>query len=113
MRIKKTQGIFHHTVRDTRKMHLGCDSFSPRFHFSKCIIPFIFILITIAFLIIASSNSWYDTHWGGDTGEETYDVPDEVEPETEKPFNYCCGNTIFIGGVVFTFIGVKLHEKKD
>lgn len=90
------------------------------------VIIVMFILFTVFGTIVQAQNitnnetydpddSWYDTHWGGDTGNTTYeDAPIvEEEPVEEEPVNYCGGVMMFDGIVFGIAIPLYIHKRRN
>jgi len=66
---------------------------------TACCILVLSIFIFLATITTAQSNdTWYDSHWGGDTGEETYHDPlPQDETRNEEDDGGICSSVILFG----------------
>jgi len=84
----------------------------------------ILLIITTVFVLLPTitnaeptnetiDDTWFDTHWGGDTGEEVYKepLPPVIEEEEEEPTNMC-GLSIPMVGVCLSAAGVWYVKKR-
>jgi hypothetical protein len=73
---------------------------------TKIVISIIISCVILVFVFATVMNPWHNTRWGGDTGEETYQVQPEPEPEPEeedKFGKFCCTSYIPPVGIVFVY----------
>jgi hypothetical protein len=75
------------------------------------------IVLTILFVTMSVSaqtitNPWYETRWGGDTGEQNYTEP--VNPTPGDDICNLCGGSFAIGYMIPTYaILTRKERKKD
>ena len=56
---------------------------------------------------------WFDTHWGGDTGEEYYKEPVPVVVDDEpEPTPSICGTSMIVLGVCVPAAGIQYLKKR-
>jgi len=62
-----------------------------------------------------SNDSWYDTHWGGDTGNTTFVEPveDEDTPIIETPDSGLCTTSYCTSGTIVLSIGLTFYITKN
>jgi len=59
-----------------------------------------------------TDDSWYDTHWGGDAGNDTFTEP-VVPPDTpDEPSGDLCSSSICTSGSIICCIGLALVISK-
>ncbi|MCK4545048.1 hypothetical protein KAU43_05875 [candidate division WOR-3 bacterium] len=72
-------------------------------------------LMSLAFIIVLASifvanqvdnDTWDETHWGGDTGEEEYST--SPTDEITEGGGGICGSIIIFGVISILVIGIKL-----
>ena len=69
-------------------------------------LAFIIVLASIFVVNQVDNDTWDDTHWGGDTGEEEYSTSptDEITEEGGG----ICGSVIIFGVIFIMVIGIKI-----
>lgn len=60
-------------------------------------------------MVNQANDTWDDTHWGGDVGEETYNEP-TAEEEEESKSGGMCGIVILTIG---TILPAYLYQRKQ
>lgn len=59
-----------------------------------------------------TDDSWHDTHWGGDTGNDTFVEPDAPINPPDEPSGDICTGTYCTSGSIVCFIGVAFVVSK-
>ncbi len=75
------------------------------------------ILIALTFLLVTNqvdNDTWEETHWGGDTGEEEYSVSDgDGTNGTDELCNTGVCTSIILFGSVLLPSCIKYRKKED
>jgi len=54
---------------------------------------------------IETDDSWYDSHWGGDTGNDTFEDPVVVDNSTRNSDGGICTTTYCTSGTIVVGLG--------
>ena len=88
----------------------------------RYVIIFIFILILCVGIVKAEpmndtnttydNNSWYDNHWGGDTGDNEYvELPPPIVVDKDPGYKVCCLST-YITIICIPYVAVQKYRNK-
>jgi len=73
----------------------------------------VLILLGSFFIVNQIGNdTWDDTHWGGDTGEEEYHVPQQSDGTRDGDGGEVCSMIFFIGFIGGTGYYIKWKRNK-
>ena len=59
-----------------------------------------------------TDDSWYDTHWGGDAGNDTFVEPVTPPDQPVEPSGDLCSSTFCTSGSIICCIGLALYVSK-
>lgn len=88
--------------------------------FKLILIPFMIFIVLTALTLNAladptnetTDDTWHDTHWGGDTGEEEYREPTRTEIEEEEKKGGLCGLSFMMIGVCIPAAAICYQKKR-
>lgn len=72
------------------------------------ILGFAFIIVLASIFVVnqVDNDTWDETHWGGDTGEEEYST--SPTDELTEGGGGICGSIIIFGVIFILVIGIKI-----
>ena len=84
------------------------------------LIPFLLIILVmiLSYTVVADptnetiEDTWFDTHWGGDTGEEYYKEPEPEVPEEPEPAPGLCGTSAIVIGICVPAASIQYLKKR-